>query len=313
MGEENVLQHNKSDYQSKILPLWGKEIVLWFGWIDIPKTILQSGIPVISIIVFFWLGGAIGDFVVSALFYGLSLIVGIILIPVGLFITYIRASKKLYDNEKTTQKQIENNKQRIETEKNEEIRVLQNQIRELKEQLEIKEVDANIEIQEFPQDESEKYLSLKIINHESDVDLLQCYGTLISLERVSPDFAPSLEDVFNPNNILLSWGGGSTNEYVTIHKDKGAKTLNIAKAEGDDAVLLFHGWESKIKVEGIYRITIKIDGYFGDLSKSFKSVTYGGYFEFESILLPPDTGFLVRVLPHSNVNLRFVKGAISNN
>jgi hypothetical protein len=192
-----------------------------------------------------------------------------------------------------------------------EIRHLKKQVRELKDKLEIKEVEANVKIEEFLQDEYEEpHLSLKIINHET-VDLLRCYGTLISLKRVYSDENSELDnselkDSINPNNMFLSWGTGSSDGYVTIHKGHGVRILNIAKAVKGHLVFLFQEWESKTDIDGLYHVIIKVDGNFGDLSKSFKSIIYDGYFEVEILLIPPSV-LLQRPLAHPGVNLKFVK------
>lgn len=120
-----------------------------------------------------------------------------------------------------------------------------------------------------------QHISLKIENHEKE-DLIDCRASMTLAEQVV-DHSTDILSYINPNDLLMSWGGGSKTEYVTIPGDDGSKVLNIAYVDPKDGelVFLFFGWESHpLKANLNYHISIKIDGKLDD--ERFKPLKYDG-------------------------------------
>lgn len=145
---------------------------------------------------------------------------------------------------------------------------------------------ANVEIVEYIQSNTDSpYVSLEIINHEKS-DLTECYGTLVLIENYyTPETKLNIFDEVNPNRKLLSWGGGSTTEYVAIPRNHGRKILNIAKlTDNGGFVFLFHGWQSGQKSVGKYHVVVDINGKIDNVP--IRTVRYVGCFRSENYITP---------------------------
>ncbi len=129
-------------------------------------------------------------------------------------------------------------------------------------------VKVNLNIEEFPQNNSPvPHLSFKLINHEN-VDIENCYGTLLGLwHNYTPNQILDINEDVNPNNKSLSWGGGSDTERITLPRsdgvNHGVRVLNICKSAANGVMFLFHGHEHNYPQGGIFRAKIKIDGQVG--------------------------------------------------
>lgn len=145
-------------------------------------------------------------------------------------------------------------------------------------------VKIDVAFNEYIQDNHEpQHISLIIRNNQID-DLTDCRATLLVAEQLNFDrYNPSRDilQIVNPNDSLMSWGGGSQTEYVTIPGEGGRKVLNIACHKGNGRVsFLFHDWESEPQWEGIeYHVIVKLDGRLN--GNPFRTITYDGCFKTE--------------------------------
>ncbi len=148
-------------------------------------------------------------------------------------------------------------------------------------------IKVNAEIVEYLQTHSTpQYFSIKIVNRERK-DLTDCKATLILAEQF---YTPTtlldiLEDI-NPNSSLMSWGGGSKSEFVTIPGESGQKVLNIAYHENAGRLIFpFYEWTSKPQLANVrYHVIIKINGRLD--GEPFKAIKYAGYFMSKNYIAP---------------------------
>lgn len=147
-------------------------------------------------------------------------------------------------------------------------------------------IGSNIEVVEYIQrDSNSPYVSLEIVNHEK-FDLVECYGTLMEVENYyTLKTKINILDEVNPNRKLLSWGGGSPTESITIPRNHGRKILNIATLTSNGGfVFLFHGWQSGQKSVGKYRVVVEINGKIDEVP--IKPIKYIGCFKSENYITP---------------------------
>jgi len=124
---------------------------------------------------------------------------------------------------------------------------------------------------------TEPYASLVVRNDEA-VDLISCFGTLKKLEHYyNPSTILPILDEINPNKNLLSWGGGSPSEYVSIPRNSGEKVLNLAKVIGGRLSFIFYGQESHQHSPGIYHIVVEMNGLIEDTP--IQPIIYDGHLE----------------------------------
>jgi len=148
-------------------------------------------------------------------------------------------------------------------------------------------IKVNTEVIEYLQTNSNpQYFSIKIMNHERK-DLTDCRATLILVEQFyNPTTILDILENINPNSSLMSWGGGSKNEYVTIPGEGGRKVLNIAYHESVGHLIFpFHEWTSKPQLANVkYHVIIKIEGRLD--GEPFKTIRYDGYFRSRNYISP---------------------------
>ena len=94
------MNEKRETYWQEFRPLWWDEIKSWFGWTDLMSTILKSGSQTLALFIVFLLGGSAENFFEAAAVQLVTYILVFISLEVILFITYIRASRKLYQNQR---------------------------------------------------------------------------------------------------------------------------------------------------------------------------------------------------------------------
>jgi hypothetical protein len=148
-------------------------------------------------------------------------------------------------------------------------------------------IKVNAEIIEYLQTHSNpQYFSIKILNHERK-DLTDCKATLILAEQFyNPTSVLDILEDINPNSSLMSWGGGSHSEYVTVPGESGQKVLNIAYHESAGHIIFpFYEWTSKPQLANVkYHVIIKINGRLD--GEPFRAIKYEGYFLSKNYIAP---------------------------
>lgn len=86
---------------------------MWFGWTDWIKTTFRTGGQIVAILLVFFFGGKLETFLDNIYLVIAGWIFGILIIPTILFLTYNRASNKLYQNQKKFQVAQEKEKEKL--------------------------------------------------------------------------------------------------------------------------------------------------------------------------------------------------------
>lgn len=140
-------------------------------------------------------------------------------------------------------------------------------------------IKINVEIKEYIQDNHKpEHISLIIKNNELD-DLTDCRATLLIAEELTaPNLTRDILQIINPNDSLMSWGGGSEKESVYIPGEKGRRVLNIARHSSNGQFsFLFYSWTSESQTANLkYHVVIKITGKLNE--NPFRPIIYDGYF-----------------------------------
>jgi hypothetical protein len=162
----------QTNYSKDFNPLWWMEIKLWFGWTDLPKTILKTGGQIFSILLVFWLGGKMESFLDSAFVTVAGWIFGILIIPLIMFITYIRASNKLYDEQKIKQNEQIVKNENIQNEMDAKLKVRDQEINKLEKVIGTLKEKANPDLRVFYQLQYHKEYAVKNGSPKMIVDYL---------------------------------------------------------------------------------------------------------------------------------------------
>lgn len=119
----------------------------------------------------------------------------------------------------------------------------------------------------FLQDnETEKYLSIRIVNEEN-IGFVRCHAVPLRLQKKFWNYddnkkrSNEIIRTINPNSANLSWALGSEDGFASIPANEGERVLNIAKIKDRKLIFLFHGWEYPTEADHEYHMSIKIEGY----------------------------------------------------
>ena len=265
--QRNIITQ-KSDFSSKILPVWWEEIKLWFGWNDFLSTIWKTGIQLSGLWFAFYITGNVEDFIGS-----LAVEIGKIIFVVACvftisFITYSRASKKLYDSQKQTEIELTDSINRLNNELNRE------------------PIDVNLDIYEYAFYENEintvNKMVCVVVKNNSDEDI-RCFAALRFLIRInSDDSRDNLTGEAIRNGSLVSWSGGGVDENQEVLIKAGQERIvNIAQGTAGSLIFKMQNLDFAQSQNGIYAFDVEIGGRIR--GKKITKRTECFYIEFEKM------------------------------
>lgn len=268
MQKNIITQNQKTDFSSKILPIWWGEIRLWFGWTDITSAIWKTGVQLGGLWFALYLTGNVEDFIGSlAVEVGKILFVFACIFTIS-FITYIRASNKLYDSQK--QKEAE----------------LTDSVIRLTDELNKEPVDVDLDIYEYAFYESEVSTLNKmvcvVVKNNSDDDI-RCYTALRLLIRINSDkSSDNLIGEAIRNGSLISWSGGGVDENQEVLIKSGQERIvNVAQGTEGSLVFKMQNLDFAQYQNGIYAFDIEVGGHMG--KKKITKRTECFYIEYEKM------------------------------
>jgi hypothetical protein len=268
MQRDIITQNQKSDFSSKILPIWWEEIKLWFGWNDMLSTIWKTGIQLAGLWFAFYITGNVEDFIGS-----LAVEVGKIIFVIAcvftiLFITYIRASNKLYDSQKEKEKELTDSIIKLTNELNKE------------------PIDVDLDVYEHAFYENEintvNKMVCVVVQNNSDEDI-RCYTALRFLIRINSDnSSDNLIGEAIRNGSLISWSGGGVDENQEVLIKAGQERIvNIAQGTEGRLVFKMQNLDFAQYQNGIYALDVEIGGHIG--GKKMKKRTECFHIEYEKM------------------------------
>lgn len=185
-----------------------------------------------------------------------------------MFITYSRASNKLYDSQK--QKEIE----------------LTDSIIRLNNELNREPIDVDLDIYEYAFYENEidtvNKMVCVVVKNNGDEDI-RCYAALRFLIRINSDNGSDnlIGDAIR-NGSLISWSGGGAdeNQEVLIKAGK-ERIVNIAQGTEGGLVFKMQSLDFAQYQNGIYAFDVEIGGRIGRKRISKRKECF--YIEFEKM------------------------------
>jgi len=212
------MEKNIQTYWKEFSPLWWGEIKLWFGWTDFMNAIIKSGTHILALVVILWLGGNIQNFFESITVQIVEGIIMFLSLYSILFVTYNRASNKLYENQREIQKK-----------KNDEIKTL-------KDKYELPPLPNQLEITSFNDIASTKRIGIKIDNPTIQrISNIKVELAELKFIKIAPVTEYSLTQYVSETNRLFKSGQGFENGFSIV----GLGHAFIFLAEERDGVIVF--------------------------------------------------------------------------
>jgi len=254
-------------FWKEIRPLWWAEIKLWFGWTDWVHAILKTGIQLGGLWFAFYLTGKVEDFIGSlAVELGKVVLVFLFIFPI-LFITYTRASNKLYQKQKTAltkfSKEIRGEKLWTKPEISFETRVSD-------------DFSDNV-----------FYWNVRLVVHNNeDIDLTDCYATLTHAADYLEEQQAAMQDPkIKKDRLRWSKSGYSNDNCEITIPLTDSREVNLVHTKRNFEYLLCGKTVSANIILGtrLYIVKIRIDGKFN--GKSIQPQYFDGYIYYDGTRL----------------------------